>query len=456
MPDKKAKLRINDRRIINELADELRFCLSNIKNTREINDAGTFWRSLSHETLGGRYIYFDKESSILHAFIFDQNAGDGSDPIYGVSFNLAIPPEENDIRLVRAYVRLFISDLRDAPEQLAHQELWVMLKMSRAARVIARLSPFSTAPVLQWITTMDTASSLTYEGESFQSIVLMSKQAKWITGAVGVQYIPLKRPLKFRKAVLEEKWIRALMKSSSVALHGVSFSGDIVGTVAISRKNTNSKGNVIAPNGLVDATSLVVDGTMAFVSAQNGDLYTVLPNGMFFGKTQGRWHYFNFSGFRALLLRYVPAALTKSLLALLLDLSYARTGALVCIPDSSASLPKLVPDHGVKRRPNLELRSAADGLRLDMPAHRAFLMAAAGVDGAIIVSRDGVVLDVACMIGEPTNDELASLNIRTLQRFPGARSTAAWNASIFGIAIKVSEDGPITVFSKGVLVGQLG
>lgn len=393
---------------------------------------------------------------MVHAFLFDPDSDDGSAPRHGVSLDLRLQPQDNDIRLARATVRIFLSDLRAAPLQKFHDELWDTLKVSRAARIIARLSAFSTGSVLHWITTMETASSLKYEGESFQSIVLMSKQPEWITSAPGAEYIPLRRPLKFRRAVLEEKWIRALMRSSSVALHGVSFSGDIVGAVAISRGKIGGKKKVISPSGLVDVTSLVRNGTMAFVSAPNSDLYVVLPSDMVFGKTQGRWHYFNFSGFRALLLRHMPDTLADALLALLLDLSYSRTGALLCVPDSTASLSKLVPDHSVKLRPNVDLRLAAANLRIDAPTHRTFLMAAAGIDGAIVISREGVVLDVACMVGEPTDVELSSLKIRALQRFPGARSTAAWNASIWGIAIKVSEDGPITAFYKGVLIGQLG
>jgi hypothetical protein len=48
------------------------------------------------------------------------------------------------------------------------------------------------------------------------------------------------------------------------------------------------------------------------------------------------------------------------------------------------------------------------------------------------------------------------LKIIKLKRFSGARSTAAWNASLYGIAIKVSEDGPINIYRYGKLKSHIG
>jgi hypothetical protein len=60
------------------------------------------------------------------------------------------------------------------------------------------------------------------------------------------------------------------------------------------------------------------------------------------------------------------------------------------------------------------------------------------------------------LLGEPSLASLRATGHADLRRFPGARTTAAWNASIHGLALKVSEDGPITVFRHGRVVGQMG
>ena len=39
---------------------------------------------------------------------------------------------------------------------------------------------------------------------------------------------------------------------------------------------------------------------------------------------------------------------------------------------------------------------------------------------------------------------------------PGARALAAWRASFRGVALNISEDGPITVYERGATIGRIG
>jgi DNA integrity scanning protein DisA with diadenylate cyclase activity len=126
------------------------------------------------------------------------------------------------------------------------------------------------------------------------------------------------------------------------------------------------------------------------------------------------------------------------------------------LSSDTTSIAELVPDHLNPRRPNHSLRQAATNISFDSPEQVSALRAIAGADGAVVIRSDGRVVDAACMIGEPTDAALKSSGISSLRRFEGARSTAAWNASVYGIAIKVSDDGPISLFHKGQLLGQIG
>jgi hypothetical protein len=399
------------------------------------------------------HVTWEASRGLLHAVLY----GADEDPsTVTISLRPVQPPHAIDLKLANAYVRVFNEDVRATPNLLRHQELWETLAASRVPRAIARLTAFSTTPFLSWLTTMEAATHLRYEGVPFRSIVLMSKQHEWISGPVGDGYIAFKRPLGFSQALIEEKWIRAISASTEVGLHGLGHSGNIVGIVALSTDASISSGGAVLPTELQPIASLVRAGTMAFVCAPNGDLYVVLPSGAVFVKSQGSWHYQNFSSFQSLLSKYVPQPIAQPLLRLLLDLSYKRKGALFCVPADLSTVEQLVPDHTNSRRANFALRQAVSGLQIDTKAHRKVLLAAAAVDGAIVISNAGAVVDVACMIGEPGPEALAHSGHSQLTRFAGARSTAAWNASIYGLGIKVSEDGPISVFSKGHLVGQLG
>jgi len=288
------------------------------------------------------------------------------------------------------------------------------------------------------------------------NLVLMSKQAEWILKPAADGYIALKPALNFSKALLEEKWIRALVKSRNIALHSLGHGHGIIGIVSLPKATAPKEDEVLLPTRLREATSMLCNGTMAFVSAANGDLYVVLPNKAVFVKTQGRWHYLNFTSLQSLIEAYLPESIVRPLLQIILDMSYERRGGLFCIPERDISIQELVPDHFAEDRPNNALRRAAKNLNIYNNAHREILLATAGIDGSIVVSRDGEILDAACMIGEPDEKSLASLGLLCLQRLPGARSTAAWNASILGLSIQVSEDGPISIYSKGKRLGYLG
>lgn len=89
-------------------------------------------------------------------------------------------------------------------------------------------------------------------------------------------------------------------------------------------------------------------------------------------------------------------------------------------------------------------------------AQRRVLGAASRIDGAILLNNRGQIVDVASMVSDPREAALASAGLECLKRFPGARSTAAWNASVHGLAIKVSDDGPVDVYERGQHVFHYG
>jgi DNA integrity scanning protein DisA with diadenylate cyclase activity len=152
----------------------------------------------------------------------------------------------------------------------------------------------------------------------------------------------------------------------------------------------------------------------------------------------------------------LPQEIATGLIRIVLDLSYERRGGLISILNDTKALKKLVPDHEIKGRVNELLRSFAAGLNITDKSHRRIIRSGAAIDGAIVLSQDGSVLDIACMIGEPSLEDCSAVGKSDLQRFAGARTTAAWNASIYGVAIKISEDGPVTIFKNGKVIFQFG
>jgi DNA integrity scanning protein DisA with diadenylate cyclase activity len=182
----------------------------------------------------------------------------------------------------------------------------------------------------------------------------------------------------------------------------------------------------------------------------------MFPNGAVFHKAQGRWQYLNYDATYSFLTKKLETDTATSILRMALDLSYERRGALLCVVNETESLQKMIPDYASKGRANIALRKSLKGLNVNDSDQRHVIKAAATADGALVIDREGEILDVACMIGDPSDLDLTNAGQTQLRRMSGARSTAAWNASIYGLAIKVSEDGPITVFENGSLTSQIG
>jgi hypothetical protein len=264
-----------------------------------------------------------------------------------------------------------------------------------------------------------------------------------------------KSPLLVETAVLKEKWVRALLRDPLIGLVGLPSTGEIVGAVTF--RQSLKEGLAFAPHGdLAPISSAIVPGTVAFVSSAEGDLYVLFPTGAAFVKSQGRWRYFNYASLAELIGRLVPADVAPGLIRMILDLSFERRGGLIAILRDGEAVSKIVPDHATKGRANQSLRDFARRLKITDEDQRRVIRSGAAIDGAIVLSNRGRVLDTACMIGEPSLAACEAVGHANLKRFPGSRTTAAWNASIFGVAIKISEDGPITVFENGEVILQFG
>jgi hypothetical protein len=395
---------------------------------------------------------YNKQDRKLNLFLLDPVT---QEPAAGLVISLLREPEPNDLKFCKDYLRVFNSDLATAPDVPSSNELWIALQQTRFARAIGRFSPFPTEKFMHWLRVVENAGSLRYEGHPFSACILMTKQMKWVENSESLRLLKFPDPLRFRLAILQEKWIRAMLRDPEVGLVGLSSAGSIVGTVTF--EEALGQGMAFAPHEEMMPISLAtIPGTMAFVSSTHGDLYVLFPNGATFIKTQGRWRYFNYSSLNDLVAQLLPKEVVPGLIRIVLDLSFERRGGLISILNDANALKKLVPDHETKGRVNQPLRSFAAGLEISDKAHRRVIRSAAAIDGAIVLSQDGKVLDIACMIGEPSAEDCLAAGKSGLQRFAGARTTAAWNASIYGVAIKISEDGPVTVFKNGDVIFQFG
>ena len=145
----------------------------------------------------------------------------------------------------------------------------------------------------------------------------------------------------------------------------------------------------------------------------------------------GQWTRLSHSSISQILSAEYSSELKSLLLDIIGRLSQRHVGALIVLPrDVDGLLSNCAP--GLSQKLN-----GRGLLKLSLGTRKLFERLCA-IDGAVILSEDATVVDAGVIVNIPTGVPTE-----------GARSTAAAAASKFGIAIKVSHDGPISLFRDG-------
>jgi|GEM_PF-1462490 len=404
---------------------------------------------------GGQYLFWSDNKEGIVFLLYDN---DKPRNIYrGGLIKLINKAQNLDLLFGNYFCKVFNDDIKLLPSQLTHAEIWISLRQTQFRRAIAKFSAFSTEPMVKWLGIVENSISLKYEKTPFSFCLFMTKQKEWIKTPLSNNFISFPKSLSFYKGIMKEKWLRGSMSGQTVGLAGYGHAGELFGIYSIPTGTSDDIDTLLSPHeDIIPITNLLVEGTCMILTTEHGDIYFILPNRATFYKTQGQWHYLNYTNIFIVLSKLFQEVVAKSVLRLSLNLSYERHGALIFIPDDKNFLEEIIPDHKQKKRVNLTLRETIKNLNICDKTQRKIIMSSAKIDGALVISSDGEVLDISCMIGQPTQEKLNALELTKLERFSGSRSTAAWNSSLFGTSIKVSEDGPVTIFRHGKIIAHVG
>lgn len=398
---------------------------------------------------------WDKKTSSLVIFLYP---GEESLPISAFSLKPSVKLSEEDLHFARSFSKVFNQDLSLCGDTNKTDEIWSALRITQFLRAISRFTHFKSLFVSRWIQIMEHSMFLTYEGKSVEHVILLPYSFEQTLKKLKNSYIKLKKSLTIDEALLNEKWIRAVVDGRRVALLATKKSrGTINGFISLPDIKGKKSSLTYVPHESLESLQAVLEkNDMAFIAASSGDILILLGNGIVFNKTQGKWRYLNYNHFHQLLVEYVDEKVTNSIISSVLNLSFERRGALVVIPRSKSNLKLMVSDHAKEYQANAFLRKSLKGLNITNHAENQIITAATAIDGALILDSTGNVLDVACMIGKANEEQMKKLCIENAKIFEGARTNAAWNASLFGISIKISADGQIIVFSEGKTVWEIG
>jgi len=187
---------------------------------------------------------------------------------------------------------------------------------------------------------------------------------------------------------------------------------------------------------------------------RNGDLLVFDDGTLRFTYRFGRWQYWNHTHLVDLLknsarVQRVPKAFIPRVVAAIyraaLDVSFRRSGGMFVLLRNRTTISEVVRTadqigHASRSALSRQFDTALPARRIqDLP--RALIIELAALDGAVVLSNQGELLAYGAVL-EPTRKG-------RIDAEEGSRTKAAIGASNYGLAVKISSDGDITVYVRG-------
>jgi len=255
----------------------------------------------------------------------------------------------------------------------------------------------------------------------------------------------------FPSDYLARKKYRALSDGYRTA-YKISKHGAVDSFFELSRKA--QKGVVFFPEWCEGLAAACKKKRLGLALTRQGDIVVLYNSQLRFTYRFGKWQYWNHSHIVDLIrnaarVQKVKVTLVSGVVRAIyrgaLDTSFRRTGGLFVLLRRATDIHKLVKDGEAIDDPS---RVAVDRAFDDalggskvQDMSRVALSDLVSLDGAAVISNSGKILAYGAIL-EPTKKGKTSGS-------EGSRTKAAIGASKFGLAVKVSSDGDITVYLDG-------
>lgn len=261
--------------------------------------------------------------------------------------------------------------------------------------------------------------------------------------------------LRFPDDFLESKKFKALTDGFRTA-YLISTAGGLLRLVDLERSERGLKttDREFFPEWSEHLARLSRFGRCGIALTRTGDILVFGDGSLRFAYRFGRWRYLNHAHIVDLLKNIARvqnvaprkvAAVAKSAYRTALDVSFRRTGGLIVVLRAVRLLRSLVRlgdalEDGRRTASDRALDRALPGLYVQTIPRRV-LAELAGLDGALVFANSGELLAYSAILRPRRQGKIRGAE--------GSRTKAAIGASMFGLAVKISSDGGIDVFTQG-------
>jgi len=255
----------------------------------------------------------------------------------------------------------------------------------------------------------------------------------------------------FPTAFFGRKRYRALSDGYNTA-YVMSGGGDLLKFIHLGKKPRSIRH--FFPEWTEDLASRTTAKNLAVALTRQGDLLVFDKGNLAFTYRFGHWQYWNHSHLVDLLRnaarvqRVGPRKLepvVRAIYRAALDVSFKRSGGLFVLLRARKDLRRIVrPGEAIddpKRDPIDKAFDSALGGTYVPEMERGLLAELAGLDGGVVLSNDGHLRAYGAILEPRKRGKITGTE--------GSRTKAAIGASNYGLAVKISSDGDISVFAKG-------
>jgi DisA bacterial checkpoint controller nucleotide-binding len=296
-------------------------------------------------------------------------------------------------------------------------------------------------------------------GSLFQQLRLLAGQTyenKPLTFGCLIDSDRLEVPSKgaaFPESYLTRKRYRAL-SDGYYSSYLVSQAGRLIAFCSLASEAHSSTGGSYSPDWCEDLANNSRKARIGVCLTRHGDLLVFERGSLRFTCRFGQWQYWNHAHLVDLLhslarVQKTPKSTTRkvvrSVYRAALDVSFRRSGGLFIVLRDKRRLHDFVrPGDALSDAKRLPVdndfdQSLPSKSILTIPRNLTVELAA--LDGAIVLSNEGNLLAYAAV--------LAPKKRGSVSKEEGSRTKAAIGSSKYGLAIKVSSDGDISIYAKG-------
>jgi hypothetical protein len=278
---------------------------------------------------------------------------------------------------------------------------------------------------------------LKYEGRPIEQGLLMTWDQTRLRDEAethGYSLLPFSREIDYRNAMKESKSLSQLSDGRN-SLLVVNPEGRMKYLLQFgeSRPSSVAVEWEMVPQGYRHLKNLLYNKDLILVTTTRSELI-ILNNTGVLKLTGNMWHRITGTPLTYYLREYLDKELASRLSEVIVEMSASKIGASILIALHWES-SKDWSGKGIAR----DFRGSSLGNIASI--NRNCFLKIAGIDGCTLIEKNGTIANAGVIITIPE---------RYTKGEEGARSAATRYGSTFGLGIKVSADGPITVYEKGI------